>query len=50
MHAFIYAAACVLVPILWGVGVALAINRVDGRRAKPASDSTQPPPGPEYHI
>jgi hypothetical protein len=55
MRRWLYALACVLVPVLWGVLVVWVSNRLEGRlfRPRPHDPATGQPPSPppvEYHI
>jgi hypothetical protein len=53
MNSWLYAALCVVVPVVWGVGVAVASNALERRLTRPRSpgDSNGSPPPPiDYHI
>jgi hypothetical protein len=46
---FLYALACVLVPVVWGVGVVLVARRVERFVARRRGRESEPPLI-EYHI
>jgi hypothetical protein len=51
---WLYALACVLVPVAWGVVMVWATNRLDvvlgRRRGRLESNEDRSPPPLEYHI
>ena len=54
-QSWLYAAACVVVPVLWGLAMVWVTNRIErslfrrARGQKPGEAAPQPPPL-EYHI
>jgi hypothetical protein len=52
MRQWAYALSCVVVPVLWGLGVVWVTNRIEGfmHRPTPTNPDGTPPPPLEFHI
>jgi hypothetical protein len=48
-NSWLYALACVVVPVLWGLVIVWGVDRLQSRMSGPRGDEDEPV-SPEYHI